>query len=110
MAKRYGWVKPPWEVAFLLRDYFTKEKMADLDDQTGVWYIVTAHKSVAGSSFMCSFGRQLPGRIPLLGFARPDDGFGISPRLPDSGRWVPLGQEGGRLLNCGGFAFIVPQN
>ncbi len=83
-AKKYGWLKPHWEVACLIRDTFTDEQL----QQMGLWCIVTMHESIKDSN----------GVPILLGLGRYDDG-----RWLDAVFGRPDGDWNGRV----GFAFAV---
>lgn len=95
VAEKYGWLKPHWEVACLIRDAFTDEQL----EQMGLWYIVTMHEPIKdsdGDPSLLSSDRDVGGRWLIADYGRPDDGwnddggfaFAVPPVL------VPLGQVG----------------
>ncbi len=83
----YGWVKPHWEVACLIRDTFTDEQL----EKMRLWYIVTMHEPIE------SFDDQLC----LLVSNRRNDGRWIN---ACSGRPDDYWGDG----DGGGFTFEVP--
>lgn len=85
-AETRSWKTPHWEVAPLIRDFFTDEEL----EQLGLWYIVAMHEPIEDSD-----------GDPYMLYANRDS----------VGRWLgaDCGGPGGFWGGVGGFAFVVSQ-
>lgn len=71
-AEKYGWTKPHWEVACLIRDTFTDKQL----EQMGLWYIVTMHEPIKdsdGDPNLLDSDRYDGGRWLSACYVRPGD-------------------------------------